>query len=138
MYRLGLFTIILIVFPVVQAGDLSSIDYRPKPFTGQDNDSISIQTLNVYHTGYAAQNIRRGSSIVKMLEQDSSDINFFQEVWLEYFYTNMQRVSQSIGLKSIIYDNVAKNARWSGLVTIVRGNIHRREMHFFPPGKRLV
>ena len=133
MYRLGLFTIILLVSHTAQTSNF--IHYRPKFHSALEDDTISIQTLNAYHTSYAGQNVRRGSSIVKMLEQDSSDINFFQEVWLKHFYTNMKKTSQNVGLKSIVYDDVAKNTKRSGLVTIIKGNIHKKEMHFFPLGK---
>lgn len=133
MYRLSLFTIILLAFCSVQAENRGY--HKPILQSEKMDDTLSIQTLNAYHTGYAGQNVRRGSSILKMLERDSGDINFFQEVWLEYFYTNMRKTSQSVGLKSVIYDNLAKNKKRSGLVTIVRGNIHKKEMHFFPLGR---
>ena len=135
MHWLSLFTIILISFHPAQVNGVDLIPHKPTTRFAKTDDSISIQTLNTYLTHYAGQNERRGSSILKLLKQDGSDITFFQEVWLKYFYTNMKKVSQLIGLKTIIYDVVAKNTKSSGLVTIVKGDIHKQEMHFFPFGR---
>jgi len=133
MCRLNLSAIILLAFYSVQAENRNY--HKLTPHSAKVDDAISIQTLNAYHTGYASRNVQRGRSILKMLKQDSGDINFFQEVWLERFYVNMKKTAERVGLESIIYDDVAENKKWSGLVTIVRGNIHEREIYFFPRGK---
>lgn len=135
MHWLLLFTIILISFHPAQASGIGHIHHKPAPRFVKADDSISIQTLNTYLTHYAGQNERRGSSILKLLKQEDSDITFFQEVRLKYFYINMREASQPIGLKTIIYDAVTKNTKSSGLVTIVKGNIHKKEMYFFPLGR---
>ena len=98
------------------------------------DDSISIQTLNAYLPFYAENQIQRKSSILEFIERDNSDINFFQEVLSKRYCQNMENLSQSIGLSSISYDALVKHKRQSGLVTIVRGNVHEKEIHFFSSG----
>ena len=101
------------------------------------SDSIFVQTLNIYSPFYAENRRQRETAILKFLEEHNSDIIFFQEVWFEYHYKNMEKVSQFIGMNSIGYDVLAENEKQSGLVTIVKGDIHKKEIHFFPLGTDL-
>ena len=98
------------------------------------NDSISIQTLNIYGPFYAESLRLRELFVLEFLKKDNGDINLFQEVWFEYYYENMEKVSQSVGMNSVSYDALAKNEKKSGLVTIARGTVHKKEIHFFPLG----
>ena len=135
MYRSLLLIITLLTFYSAQASDLRDDCHRSILHSAQADDSVSIQTLNTYQTSYSRESKKRRLSVLKFLRQDNSDIIFFQEVWSEYFHENIEEASQSIGLKSINYDALAKNTKSSGLVTIVRGDIHEKEIHFFPYGR---
>ena len=119
-----------LAFQSVKASD--SFHMRP---TGT-NDSISIQNLNVYDPFYAESRRLRELSVLEFLKKDKGDINFFQEVWSEHYYKNMEKVSQSIGMNSIGYDALVENEKHSGLVTIVKGTVHKKEIHFFPLVRR--
>ncbi|MDE0092623.1 MAG: endonuclease/exonuclease/phosphatase family protein [Oligoflexia bacterium] len=99
--------------------------------------TISIQTLNVYGSFYAKNKKDRKNAILQFLKNESSDINFFQEVWFESDYQNIKRTSESIGLKSISYDFSSKYKKRSGLVTVIKGDIYKKDFHFFPQGKHL-
>ncbi len=98
---------------------------------------ISVQTLNTYYPFYASGKLQRKSSLFKLLQKETSDINFFQEVWLKRFHIDMKNWSQLLGMKSIVYDTLKKNSKWSGLVTLLKGDVHKKEIHFFPIGEDL-
>ena len=49
----------------------------------------------------------------------------------------MEKVSQFTCMNSIGYDALTENEKQSGLVTIVKGDVHKKEIYFFPLGTDL-
>ena len=95
-------------------------------------NTISIQTLNIYTPFYAGNKEERQNSLSQFLKNESSDINFFQEVWFEKSYQQLKNISQSLGLNSIYHNKLLKYKQRSGLMTIVKGDIYKKDFHLFP------
>ncbi|MCZ0933096.1 MAG: endonuclease/exonuclease/phosphatase family protein [Oligoflexia bacterium] len=97
-------------------------------------NTISVQTLNIYSPFYVGNKEDRKNSLFQFLKNESSDINFFQEVWFESDYQQLEKISQSIGLSSIYHTASFKYKKQSGLMTAVKGNVYKTEFYFFPQG----
>ena len=137
MYRLA-FIIFLSVSHPVQANDAISgkADLCGESFhSKQTENTISIQTLNVYTPVYARDKSQRIELIVDFLKKNTSGIIFFQEFWSKKNRQNIEEVSEHIGMKSIAYDDLLENRRRSGLVTILKGDVLKEEIHYFSSKK---
>ena len=97
-------------------------------------DTISVQTLNTYGPFYSENRKNRKNSISLFLKNESCDINFFQEVWLEEDYQKLKQASQSIDLNSVHHDFSLNYKKRSGLMTLAKGDILKKEFYIFPLG----
>ena len=95
-------------------------------------NTISIQTLNIYGPFYAGNKEERKNSLSQFLKNESSDINFLQEVWFERDYQQLKKTSQALGLSSIYHNKLLKYNQRSGLMTITKGDIYKKDFHLFP------
>ncbi len=135
MYRLFLLIAFYPVFHLAKADlattttQLAKAEPTKTNLATKANRLISIQTLNIYQPPYSANQSERLSNLLDFIIKDSSDIIFFQEVWIENYYKKIKNASQSIQMESIPFDT--SNTK-NGLVTLLKSKKYVMSSHQFP------